>query len=69
VNGSARYIVTVDRDRIDRKRSNAIRIEDTRSGSVQNVTRAALSGNVVILEGLPRQDGARVWIECDQVAI
>ena len=63
-----RYIITVDRDRIDRKRSNAIRVEDTRTGHVRHLSRAVLSGHVEIVEGLPRQDGARVWIEAERVA-
>lgn len=63
-----RYIITVDRDRIDRKRSNAIRIEDTKTGHVRNISRVVLTGHVEVVEGLPRQDGARVWIEAEGVA-
>lgn len=67
MNGHLRYVVTVDRDRIDRGRQNAIRIEDLKRGTIRNVSRATLTGEVTILEGLPRQDGARVWIEAEGV--
>lgn len=66
---TARYIITVDRSRIDKGESRPIRVEAVRSGSVQHVDRVALTGRVVVQHGLPRQDGARVWIEADGVAL
>jgi hypothetical protein len=69
MNGTPPYIVTVDRARIDAGQSRAIRVEATRTGHVQNVSRVALEGRVVVMEGAPRQDGARVWIEAERVTL
>ena len=69
MNGTPPYIITVDRSRIDAGQSKAIRVESTKTGTVQNVSRVALTGRVVVMEGLPRQDGARVWIEAEGIAL
>jgi hypothetical protein len=62
-----RYIVTVNRDAIDKGYEYPIRVEDTTNGNIHQTDWALLSGEVVIKYGPARQDGARVWIECDGV--
>lgn len=62
-----RYIVTVDRDSIDRGDLSAVvRVEDTTTGTVSTCAGAHLIG-AQIVSGPMRQDGAVVWIECEDV--
>jgi hypothetical protein len=62
-----RYIVTVNRDAIDKGYEYPIRVEDMETGNVRQTCWLKLTGEVIIRSGPPRQDGARVWIECDGV--
>jgi hypothetical protein len=62
-----RYIVTVDRDAIDKGDLSAVvRVEDTTTGIVSTCASADLHGARVV-SGPIRQDGAVVWIECEDV--
>lgn len=63
-----RFIVTVDRAAIDAGNNAAIRVSDERAGKVTNYTEVTLGGRVVVRHGPQRQDGARVWIEADEIS-
>jgi hypothetical protein len=62
-----RYIVTVDRDAIDKGDLSAVvRVEDASTGLVNTCAAADLHG-ARIVSGTMRPDGAVVWIECEDV--
>lgn len=66
-----RYIVTVNRDAIDKAGASgevldAIIIEDTETGALTYCREAEVL-RAKITSGDMRQYGARVWIECDAV--
>lgn len=66
MNGT-RYIVTVNRDAIERGDLSApVRVEDARTGEVSECASADLYG-ARIVSGEARPDGARVWIVCEDV--
>ena len=62
------YLITVDRDAIDRGDDRAIRVESP-TGLVTHHERVVLGDKSVIVSGLPRRDGARVWIETNDVIV
>lgn len=78
-----RYVITVNRDRIDKGEPRPIRVEDTRDGSVAHYAAVRLlptpgqfcanygenSHAAVLRSGEARQDGATVWIECEEVEV
>lgn len=68
-----RYIVTVDRSRLDetkakndpRHQARPIRVEDTTTGKVRACRDVSFPLGARMVYGDPRQDGARVWIETE----
>lgn len=66
---SPRYIITVNRDRIDKGEPKAVRVERTKTGQITDVDSVTLLGWAQVVSGEPRQDGARVWIETDRIVL
>lgn len=64
-----RYVITVNRDRLDNDPSNprVIRVEDTRTGQITHHTEVQMGSMPIIKHGPARADGATVWIECGWV--
>lgn len=63
------YIITVNRDAIDKRDfAHAIRVEDP-NGVVKECRNLRVVGDCRIVSGPARQDGARVWIEADEYVI
>lgn len=63
------YIITVNRDAIDREDfAHAIRVEKP-SGAVRDCHTLQVLGDCKIVSGPARQDGARVWIEANDYVI
>jgi len=66
-----RYLISVDRDALDKSAPGdesvlPIRIEDTLRGTLINCREAELLGARIVYDA-PRQDGTRVYIEADGV--
>lgn len=62
----ARYIITINRDGIDHGDPKPILVEDP-SGGKMRFSRVVLPAGAVVQYGEARRDGARVWIEADDV--
>lgn len=60
-----RYEITVNRDHIDRKVGEPIRVTDTHTGHWQDYREVHILGDSVIRYGDARQNGATVWVECE----
>lgn len=63
-----KYIVTVDPALVEAEDPYPIRVEDILTGEVYRVS----GGDIVqgrIVAGPQRRDGARVWIECEDVLV
>jgi hypothetical protein len=66
VTRQAKYIVTVNRDGIDHGDPKPILVEDP-SGGKMRFSRVVFPAGAVMVYGEARRDGARVWIEADDV--
>lgn len=67
-----RYRITIDRDALEKNprdpehKIRPIRIHDTRKGvDLKAVRGVGFPMGAELVYGDPKQDGARVWIECD----
>lgn len=64
----ARYIITISRDTIDKGDPRPILVEDP-SGAKTRAKSVVLGDRSRVVFGPARRDGARVWIETDDVII
>jgi hypothetical protein len=63
----ARYIITVNRAALDQGHEDCapILVEDTRDGHFEAYSEVTIIGTSSIKYGPERENGATVWIECD----
>jgi hypothetical protein len=66
VTRQARYIITISRDGIDKGDPKPILVEDPSGGKLR-FSRVVLPAGAEVIYGEARRDGARVWIEADDV--
>lgn len=66
-----RFVITVNRDAVDKGDPNPVRVEDTLTGTVTHHARVQLGSRGMelpeVVSGPRRQDGATVWIEAAAV--
>ena len=62
----AKYIITVNRDGIDKGDPKPILVEDPSGGRLR-FSRVVFPAGAEMVFGPARRDGARVWVEADDV--